>query len=278
MILSGKIVAEEVYKELEKQIASLPTPPTLGAVLVGNSEASKRYIRQKQKFAQKVGMNFKLFSFEDDISEASLLKVINELNNDADIHGYIVQLPLPKHIDDGKIIAAINPLKDVDGFHPVNQGKTLLWDPNAFIPCTPAGVMKIFEHYDISLQGKHVCILWRSNIVGKPLANLCINAWATLTSCNSHTPDVTKITQEADIVICATGASHILQADMVKADAVVIDVGFSVIDGKILGDADFEALEAQWNTITPVPGWVGPMTVALLLSNTLRAYELSQKK
>ncbi len=273
MLLSGTNIATKIYDDLQTKIKNHHATPTLWAVLVWDNPASLRYIRQKKKFAEKIGMNFKVFQQESNISENELLALIQTLNADTTISWYIVQLPLPKHIPTATIIAAIDPRKDVDGFHPANQGKLMIWDESGFTPCTPAGIMKIFIHYDIPLSGKNVCILGRSNIVGKPLAVLCINAGATVTSCNSHTPDISQYTQSADIVICATGQAHMLQADMISPTCIVIDVGFSVIDGKILWDADTTPIHEQGNSITPVPGWVGPMTVAMLLSNTFKAYE-----
>jgi methylenetetrahydrofolate dehydrogenase (NADP+)/methenyltetrahydrofolate cyclohydrolase len=272
MILDGKKIAREIYKELEKKIKQLETPPTLGAVLVWENSASLRYIRQKQKFSEKIGMWFQLFHFPKDISEEALLTEIHALNQSKKISGYIVQLPLPKHIDALTIIWNIDPKKDVDGFHPENQWKVMIHDPSGFVPCTPAGVMKLFESYHISFIGKKVVILGRSNIVGKPLTILCINAGATVISCNSKTPDISVYTKDADIVICATGQAHLLKADMTSPHTVIIDVWFSIQDEIIYGDADTQGFITQWNPITPVPGGVGPLTVAMLLSNTLLAH------
>lgn len=272
MILDGKIIAQDIYKNLKQEIQKLDHKPVLWAVLVGNNDASMRYINQKRKFAEQIGMWFTLFEYPDTITEKELIKELIKLNSDHAISWYIVQLPLPDHINSWEIINSLSPLKDVDGFHPENQGKIMIWDTSGFAPCTPAGIMKIFEYYNISLKGKSVCILGRSNIVGKPLAMMCINAGATVTSCNSSTKDITVFTQTADIVICATWQAHMLRKDMVWAQGVIIDVGFSVIDEKIYGDAHTLELEKNGNFITPVPGWVGPMTVAMLLSNTYIAH------
>lgn len=272
MILDGKKLAADIYNDLSEKIKKSPSIPTLGAVLVGNNSASLRYIRQKQKFSEKIGMNFELFRFPEDISEEQLREEIHKLNENDSISWYIVQLPLPSHIDSLRIIRNIHPLKDVDGFHPENQWKVMIGDETGFVPCTPAGVMELLKEYNIALSRKKVVILGRSNIVGKPLALLCINAGATVISCNSHTPDIHTYTKDADIVICATGQAHLLQVDMVSAEAIIIDVGFSVIDEKIYGDADTTWFLSQGNPITPVPGWVGPMTVAMLLSNTYNAH------
>lgn len=273
MILDGKALAQKTYSQLKKEISESQHTPCLGAVLVGNNSSSQRYIAQKRKFAEQIWMNFSLLHFPETLSENELLEHIQSLNNNSEISWYIVQLPLPAHINSTKIIESIAPEKDVDGFHPINQGKLMIGDENGLIPCTPKWVMEIFKEYNISVIWKKVVILGRSNIVGKPLALLCINAGATVISCNSHTPDVSLHTRTADIIICATGQPHILSADMISKNAVIIDVGFSVVDGKILGDAYFEEILAQWNDITPVPGWVGPMTVAMLLSQTYTAYK-----
>ncbi len=272
MILDGKKIAWGIYDNLSKEIKKLETIPTLGAVLVGDNPVSMRYISQKKRFAEQIGMNFKLFQFPENISERDLLSEIQKLNQSPDVSWYIVQLPLPDHIDSLSIINAITPSKDVDGFHPENQWKIMIWDTRGFVPCTPAGVIKICSYYDISLKWKQVVVIWRSNIVGKPLVNLLISTGATVINCNSKTPDISLYTKTADIVISAVGKPGLISPDIVKEDAVIIDVGFSIIDGKIYGDCDYDDLIAQWNSITPVPGWVGPMTVAMLLQNTYQAH------
>ncbi len=277
MILDGRTIAQNIYNSLGEDIAQLKDTPTLGAILVWNNDESLRYIKQKRKFAEKTWINFKLFQFEDTISEEALKSEILKLNNNTEISGYIVQLPLPKHINELRVIRNIDPKKDVDGFHPENQWKVMIWDLTGFAPCTPAGVMKILEHYNITLVWKKISILGRSNIVGKPLTMMCINAGATVTSCNSRTPDISEFTKNSDIVICATGIPHILKAHMTSPDSIVIDVGFSIVNGEIHWDADYNALISQWNSVTPVPGWVGPMTVAMLLSNTYKAHILAHE-
>lgn len=272
MILDGKKIASEIYADLESQILKLSTKPCLGAVLVWDSQESLRYIAQKRKFAQKIGMWFQLFQFDWDISEDALKSEIISLNNNPEISGYIIQLPLPEHIDPLRIIRNIDPNKDVDGFHPENAGKIMIGDPTGFAPCTPAGVMKIFEHYNIALSGKNIVVLGQSNIVGKPMAQMCISSGATVTSCNHLTPDISLSTKKADIIISATGQTGLVTPEIVKNDAIIIDVWFSVLDGKIFWDAKYDELLASWNSITPVPGWVWPMTVAMLLSNTYTAH------
>lgn len=274
MILDGKSLASEIYKSLKDTITTLDKKPTLWAVLVWESQASLRYIKQKRKYAKQVWMHFELFQFPQDISQKNLEQELDSLNRNEDISWYIVQLPLPGHIDTLQVIKTIDPKRDVDGFHPENQWKIMIDDKSWFAPCTPAGVMVLLEHYNIPISGKHVVILGRSNIVGKPIAQMCISEWATVTSCNSRTPDISRYTQNADIVICATGQKHILKAHMISDTCSVIDVGFSVVDGKIYGDAQTKEIMDNWNSITPVPGGVWPMTVAMLLSNTLKAHSM----
>jgi len=272
MILNWTLTASKIYDQLEKNISKFTQKPTLWAILVWDSAASLRYIKQKRKFAKKIGMWFEFIQLQEDISQEELLSEIKKCNTDTKISGYIVQLPLPKHINTEQIINNISPSKDVDGFHPENQWKIMIGDSTWFTPCTPAWVMSIFTEYGISLSGKKVCIIGRSNIVGKPLALLCINAGATVTVCNSQTPSLEEFALWADIVICATGIPHLIKPNMTHKDTIIIDVGFSVVDGKIMGDADTQAFVGAGNSITPVPGWVGPMTVAMLMTNTYLAH------
>lgn len=266
MILNGKLIAEQIFSELLEQIAKLPKPPKLAVVLVGDNPASLSYIRQKRKAAERLGMDFELFSFEASISEQELVAAIQRLNTNPDITGFIVQLPLPAHINTNAIIAAIDPRKDVDGFTAENIGQLFLGTTD-LISCTPRGVMELLARSNIDVRGKSVTIIGRSNIVGKPLSLLMINAGATVTVCNSQTKNIRHSTLAADIVVVATGQPKLLTLDMVKPGTVVIDVGFSVVDGKISGDTDYEAIEPTC-LITPVPGGVGPMTVAMLMKNT----------
>lgn len=273
MILNWTQTAEKIYTQLQNDISKLETKPTLWAILVWDSAASLRYIKQKRKFAQLIWMWFELIQFNKDISQDDLMSEIEKCNTRNDISWYIVQLPLPNHINTQIIINSISPKKDVDGFHPQNQGKVMIWDKSWFTPCTPAGVMKLFEEYKIPLSGKKVCIIGRSNIVGKPLALLCINAGASVSVCNSKTPKIEDFTLLADVIICATGIPHLLKPSQTQSSATIIDVGFSVIDGKIRWDADTNAFIEAGNSITPVPGWVGPMTVAMLMRNTYMAHK-----
>jgi methylenetetrahydrofolate dehydrogenase (NADP+) / methenyltetrahydrofolate cyclohydrolase len=275
MILDGRIVAASVYEELKQRIARLVVPPKLVVFLVGDDPASIAYIGQKKKYSAKIGMDFELVRLSADTPESALLARLDEKNSDPSVSGIIVQTPLPRHIDTERVIAHIAPAKDVDGFTPASLGELFLGRDN-FTSCTPKGVMRLLEYYDISPSGKRVAILGRSNIVGKPLAVLMINAGATVTSCNSKTRDIARITLDADIVVLAMGQPKFLTRDMVREGAVIVDVGFKKVDGIISGDADYDALESVTD-ITPVPGGVGAMTVAMLLENTLLAAERSRR-
>lgn len=278
MILDGKKVAEHIYNHLKQEISQEMMKPKLWAVLVGNNPSSLRYIKQKQKWAEYVWIDFELFHFEENISEKELLKVVHTLNIDQKIHWYIVQLPLPKEIDEKKIINSISPEKDVDGFHPINQGKIVIGDTSGMAPCTPAGMIELLNYYNIEIIGKNIVIIGRSNIVGKPIANLLINIGATVTICNSKTKNIEFYTKNADIIITAMGVPKFLTIEKINSQCVIVDVWFTVIDDKIYGDADFENILHQGNAITPVPGWVGALTVAMLMSNTLKAYKNQKKK
>jgi len=273
MILSWTKVAKNIYSELKQEIEKSNYSPTLGAILVWDNSGSLRYIKQKKKWAEKVWITFKLFQFEKNISEMELLKNIEKLNADKNMNGYIVQLPLPNHINTKNIINSISPKKDVDGFHPENQGKILIWDTSGFVPCTPAGIIELLKSENIEIIWKQIVILWKSNIVWKPITMLLINAGATVISCNSKTPDISKYTKTADIIISATGIPWIISLKNIWKNTIIIDVGFWIVDNKIVGDAIYEPIEKNGNLITPVPGWVGPMTVAILMKNTLKAYK-----
>ena len=253
MILNGKIIAQELYADLTEKIAQLAKKPKLVVVLVGENPASMTYVAQKEKFAKTIGILFELHHFENTISESELIHHLHELNSDPSVSGYLVQLPLPAHIDTKNINLAIDPKKDVDGFTPHNMGLLTLNEPFGLKPCTPKGIMRIFAHYNIDLIGKHVTIIGRSNIVGKPTTLMLMNAGATVINCNHHTKDIAQFTRQSDIIVIATGQAHLLKKDMVKPGTIIIDVGISRINGKLLGDADFEALEPE-NLITPVPG------------------------
>lgn len=272
MIIDGKKMAQEWYEKLKADIEKLEKKPCLVAILVWNSEASLKYIGQKRKWAEFVGINFKLFHFEETVSEESVLACVLSLNNNPDVNGFIVQLPLPAHIHKDTIIDAIDPRKDVDGFHPVNQWKILIWENNGFVPCTPDWVMDIFKQLSLDLNWKNIVVIGRSNIVGKPLVNMCINAGATVISCNSKTRDIKNYTKSADIVILAAGVPGLLTLDMIQDSTIIIDVWFTMKDGRVYGDASFEEINNNGNLITPVPGWVGALTVLHLMKNTYKAY------
>lgn len=273
MILDGRIVGREILDRVRQGILSRwkwPTPK-LAVVLVGNNPASLIYIRMKQKRAHEVGMLCEVRSFPNNVSQEVLEWEIRLISSENDTHGVIIQAPLPKHLDRYKLIECILPEKDVDGFTKTQIGNmflehTWLWS------CTPKGIMTLLKYYNIDVGSKKVVVLGRSNIVGKPLALMLINAWATVISCNSNTLDLEKLTQSADIVIVAIGKPHFLNKSMVKKDAVVIDVGSTLLDWKIYGDADFESLKEYVSALSPSPGGVGPMTVATLIDNTWQAY------
>lgn len=271
MILSWKEVALNIYEDIKKKVSFLSFEPKVSVILVWDNPSSIRYVKQKQKYAQYVWFDFELIKFDTNISQSELLQKINELNNDSWVSWFIVQLPLPKHINEKEIINAINPKKDIDWFHPQNQWHILIWDDIWLSPCTPSWVMHLCKYYNIDLIWKNVVIIWRSNIVWKPLANMMINAWATLTVCNSKTKNIDFFTKNADIVITALGVPKFLKKDMINKNTIVIDVWFTVVDDKIYWDADFEEILANWNDITPVPWWVWVLTVACLMNNVLKS-------
>ncbi|HOM13699.1 MAG TPA: bifunctional methylenetetrahydrofolate dehydrogenase/methenyltetrahydrofolate cyclohydrolase FolD [Rubrivivax sp.] len=275
-LIDGKALAAEVRAEVAQRVAALRArgvQPALAVILVGDNPASQTYVRHKGSDCDSVGMRFVLDRFPADLSEAALLARIAELNADAEVHGMLVQLPLPKHIDTNKVIAAISPAKDADGFH-VQSAGALMIGLSGFKPCTPYGCMRMLQSAGIDPRGRHAVVVGRSNIVGKPMALLLLQAHATVTVCHSATPDLGAITRQADILVAAVGRRNTITADMVKPGAAVIDVGMNHNDaGKLCGDVDFDAVREVAGWITPVPGGVGPMTRAMLLVNTLEAAE-----
>lgn len=275
-IIDGKRLSEVIKDQVAKRVEGLKganITPGLAVVLVGDDPASRVYVRNKAAACEKTGMRSRVIRLPDTTTQAGLLSVLHELNHDDDIHGILVQLPLPSHIDDAHVIEAINPAKDVDGFHASNVGRLVTGNP-LFQPCTPYGIMKILESEDVSLWGAEVVIIGASNIVGKPMAMLTLAAGATVTLCNSKTRDLASHTRRADVLIVATGKPGIVTGDMIKPGAVIIDVGINRgDDGKLVGDVDFESAHRVAGAITPVPGGVGPMTIAMLLMNTLEAAE-----
>ncbi len=274
MIIDWKKIALEIYDELKEKIKNSNKKYSLKAILVWKNSPSLRYIKQKEKWASYVWIDFELLNFADNISEEALLNEIEKLNNDKNTTAFIVQLPLPKHINTQKIINKISYKKDADWFSPINLWKLVLWDKSALMSCTPAWIIELLQRYNIEIEGKNIVVIWRSNIVWKPLANLLINAWATVSICNSKTKNINFYTKNADIIIVATWKKHLLKVDMINKNSVIIDVWFSVLDWKIYWDCDFENIERNWNLITPVPGWVGPMTVAMLMKNTIKAWDI----
>jgi len=284
-ILSGKELAAKIKLEIAKEVAEIidsgAKAPHLAAVLVGEDPASQTYVASKEKNSREVGMMSSVYRYKENISEKELLEVVDFLNVDEEVDGFIVQLPLPKHIDEQKVIERILPSKDIDGFHPVNLGRMMLGLP-AFLPATPMGIMTMLERYHIETAGKHCVVLGRSHIVGTPVSVLLSRKAnpgnCTVTVCHSYTQDIASYTREADILIVAMGKQHFVKGDMVKKDVVVIDVGMHRIPDetkksgfRLTGDVDFNEVSKKCSAITPVPGGVGPMTIVSLLQNTLKA-------
>lgn len=274
-LIDGKKTAAdikaEIKAEVEQIVANGGKRPHLAAILVGHDGGSETYVAAKVKACEECGFKSTLQRFESDIDEETLLAKIDEFNRDSDIDGFIVQLPLPKHIDEQRVIRAVDPNKDVDGFHPVNVGRMALGLPT-FVSATPSGIMELLKRYDIPTRGKKCVVLGRSNIVGKPMALLLTAANATVTLCHSRTHDLASLCREADILVAAVGKAGFVTADMVKPGAVVVDVGMNRnAEGKLCGDVDFDAVAPLASAITPVPGGVGPMTITMLMQNTLTA-------
>ncbi|MCT7541099.1 bifunctional methylenetetrahydrofolate dehydrogenase/methenyltetrahydrofolate cyclohydrolase FolD [Aliarcobacter cryaerophilus] len=282
VLLDGKILSakikEEVKVEVTKIVKEKNITPGLAVILVGNDAASATYVASKAKACKDAGIYSVVHEMPESITQEELLETINMMNNNPKLDGILVQLPLPKHIDTTTVLEAINPLKDVDGFHPYNVGR-MVSNLDSFLPATPFGVMRMFEEHNIELSGKDVVVIGSSDIVGKPMASLLINKKATVTVCNSRTKDLKAHTSKADIVIIAVGVPYLLKEDMVKDGAIVIDVGINRLEsGKLVGDADFEGLKNKCSHLTPVPGGVGPMTIAMLLKNTIKAAKLRDKR
>jgi methylenetetrahydrofolate dehydrogenase (NADP+)/methenyltetrahydrofolate cyclohydrolase len=278
-IINGKLVTAEVRKNITEEIKDFVSKtgvtPGLAVILVGNNPASAVYVRNKHKACLEVGINSYQIELPESTTEEELLTKISELNADKNVHGILVQLPLPKHISEDKIINAIDPSKDVDAFHPANVGK-IMRGKYDFLPCTPAGIMELLHFYNVEVSGKNCVVIGRSNIVGKPMSLLLLAENGTVTVCHSKTKDLKAVAREADILVVAIGRSRFVSADMVKEGAVVIDVGINrTEDGKLCGDVDYEAVEKVASMITPVPGGVGPMTITMLLKNTLTAAKKS---
>ena len=273
-ILDGKAVSLKVKESVKVRADELKksgVEPTLAVILVGEDKASQTYVRAKEKACNEYGIKSVAHRLSENTTQNELLALINVLNLDDSIHGILVQLPLPKHIDTNVVLAAIYPQKDVDGFHAVNVGK-LVSGLDGFVPCTPLGVMEILKEYGIDVAGLNAVVIGRSNIVGKPMANLLLNASATVTVTHSKTKNLKEICKNADLIVAAIGKPFFLKADMVKDGAVVVDVGINRLDdGRLVGDVDFDEVAPKCSYITPVPGGVGPMTIAMLLNNTILA-------
>jgi methylenetetrahydrofolate dehydrogenase (NADP+)/methenyltetrahydrofolate cyclohydrolase len=292
IIIDGTFVANAIRKELKLKIAELRLDgitPGLAVVMLGDDPASSQYVKMKGKSCQELGMYSQTLRLPGDYSEDALLHLVDELNVNPKIHGILVQMPLPKHIDAQKIITRIRPDKDVDGLHPLNMGRMLSGDMGGFLPCTPHGVQELLVRSGHAIQGKHVVICGRSNIVGKPLAALLMqkheDANATVTICHSFTKDMPELTRQADILVSAMGIPHFIKAGMVKEGAIVVDVGVSRVEDKsvpkgyrLVGDVDFDSVKMKANAITPNPGGVGPMTIVMLMKNTVQAAERMMEK
>ncbi len=277
VILDGKKIAAEIRQEIKKETEKIfqekSIKPGLAVIIVGDDPASAIYVRNKEKAAQEVGFKSVVKRYPADTTQEELLNAVDEINNDEQIHGMIVQLPLPKHLNEKEVINRIKPAKDVDGLHPVSIGALTIGD-KGLVSCTPKGCIRLIKETGIDISGKKAVVIGRSNMVGKPAALLLLQENATVTICHSRTKDLKKELEDADIIVAAVGVPNLVQGEMVKEGAVVIDVGINRSeDGKLVGDVDFDSVSEKAGFITPVPGGVGPMTIAMLLSNTLEAFK-----
>lgn len=281
ILIDGKKTSADIKAEIAEETASFKAEtgitPGLAVVIVGNDPASEVYVRNKCRACEAVGFYSEKYELSEDTDESELISLIEKLNVDSKIHGILVQLPLPKHIDVDKVICAISPSKDVDAFHPYNTGR-IMQGKYDFLPCTPAGVMELLRRYNVEIKGKSCAVIGRSDIVGKPMAMLLLQADGTVTVCHSKTRDLSSVCRDADIVVAAIGKAEFIKADMIKEGAVVIDVGINRRpDGSLCGDVKFDEVSQKVSAITPVPGGVGPMTIAMLMRNTLTAARKSVK-
>lgn len=282
MIIDGKQIAKQIQEELKRKISQLPgKKPTLSVILVGEHPASQIYVKRKMDACKEIGIISKRHLLSPNTSEEEILKLVETINADPDVHGILIQLPLPAHVNPFRVMSAVSPDKDVDGFHPMNMGKLLIGETDGFAPCTPLGIQELLIRSAIEIAGCRAVILGRSNIVGKPLAAMLMQsrngANATVTVAHSKSKNLPELCRQADLLVVAIGKAHFVTADMVKEGAIVIDVGINRIDVnggmKLVGDVDFDKVKDKCSAITPVPGGVGPMTIAMLLQNTLKAYQ-----
>ena len=271
MILDGKVLAKNIKEQLKEKIEASGKEVALAVILVGEDPASCIYVRNKTNDCKEIGVKSLEYKLPETTTQAELMELIEKLNNDDNVHGILVQFPLPKGLDEAEVVRAISPEKDVDGFSKINVGGVLMNDPDCFVSCTPAGALELIKSSGIEITGKRAVVIGRSNNVGKPMALLLLNEGATVTVCHSKTKDLPSVTKEADILVSAVGKAHMITADMVKEGAVVIDIGISRVDGKQVGDVDFENVEKKAFAITPNPGGTGPMTRAMLMYNTVKA-------
>ena len=279
-LIDGKIISASVKERVKGEVALLKEQGIttgLAVIIVGEDPASKVYVSNKKKACEALGIISEEYALPENTKQEELLKLIDELNKKSSINGILCQLPLPRHLDEQAVINAILPEKDVDAFHPQNVGKIMLGDYD-FVPCTPAGIMEMLQYENIDIEGKTCVVIGRSNIVGKPMGMLLLHKNGTVTICHSRTKDLVSVCKEADILVAAVGRPNFVTADMVKEGAVVIDVGINRVDGKLVGDVDFNAVRDKCSAITPVPGGVGPMTIAMLMQNTLTAAKKQNKR
>ena len=277
-IADGKALSEKIYEEIKNEVSKLQKKPMLAVIITNDNEAGKVYVKNKQCACEKTGINSITINFEASVTENEILKKIDELNNDDKVDAILVQLPLPKHIDCEKILNAISPSKDADGFHYENAGKMFTGQIPNSVACTPKGIIRILDEYNVNLEGMNTLVIGRSNIVGKPISQLLLQRNATVTTAHSKTKNIEFYTKNADLIVCAIGKPKFLKGDMIKEGVVIIDVGISKVDGKLCGDVDFETVYPKASLITPVPGGVGPMTVAMLIKNTLELSKNRQNK
>lgn len=276
-IIDGKEIKKQILDELKEEVSKLEIKPSLVVIQVGDNDASNVYIKQKAKMADYVGYDYKHIKLSEDITTEEVVKIIDELNNDKKINGVMVQMPLPNHIDTELVQNAVIPSKDVDGLSDLNAG-LLFHNKDALYSCTPYGVMELLKRYKIQVEGRHVVVVGRSNLVGKPMSMMLTNAGATVTLCHSKTVDLSKYTKDADILISCVGKANFITEKMVKEGSVVIDVGITRSESGLCGDVKFDEVASKTKYITPVPGGVGPMTVAMLGSNVLKAYYMQKKE